>query len=304
MNSGRLKNSASAQKVAAKAASWGVALLAGYLIADLAVLYARQYMVPSQAPPQKPRGGAVMANNNSYQKIQMRNMFSADGKIPPKQAAKAGQQSKEQDLPPVLSQLPLTLMGTLVHSDPAKSLAAIDIKGKNSVLSFRPGQNIETMATVEKVERMKVFLRNRNSGRLEYIEMKNAPKLSLRTSSAPEAATDVRKTSENEFEIKRGDLVKYTSNLGDILNQARAIPARRGGTGDIYGFRLVEMQPNSIYTKLGLQVQDVITGVNGSPVTSINQAMQQYKNLQSAENIEIQVERGGQMQTLKYRIAR
>lgn len=264
-------------------------------------------MVPNQAPPQRPRAQTPLAGGGAYQKIQMRNMFNADGKIPPKLAAKQGQikDDGQRDAAPVPSQLPLTLMGTLVHSDPTKSLAAIDLKGKNTVLSYRPGQAIETMATVERIERMKVILRNRNSGRLEYIEMKSAPKVSLRPSAAQqEPASDIRKTSESEFEIKRSDLTKYTSNLSDILNQARAVPARRGGTGDIYGFRLVEMQPNSVYSKLGLQVQDVIVGVNGSPVTSVNQAMEYYRTLQSAENIEIQVERGGRMQTLKYRVTR
>jgi general secretion pathway protein C len=227
-------------------------------------------------------------------------MFSADGVIPDPLVAQGGG-NQEQEAPPVLSQLPLTLMGTLVHSNPDKSLAAIDIKGKNQILSFRPKQSIENLATLERVERMKIFIRNTTTGRMEYLEMKNMPKMSLKTAGPP-VKGDVKKVSETDFEIKRADLMKHTADLSSILMQARAVPARRGGNGEIYGYRIVEMQPNSIYTQLGLQVMDVITGVNGTPVTNPQQAMEMYQTMRNSPAIKIQVERGGRNQEMNYRV--
>lgn len=296
------KSSSSGRVLAGRLATLGVFILAGYFIADVAVLYSRQYMLPSQQPPSRPRPPNMGGGLGNYQNVTNRNPFSYDGKMPPALAASgAGQQ---QELPPVPSQLPLTLLGTLVHSNPDKSIASIDIRGKNQILSFRPKQEIESLATLEKVERMKVIIRNRNTGRLEYIEMKDSPKLALK-GAAPSGSgggTDVRKTGNNQFEINRGDLLKYTNDLSSVLMQARVVPATRPGSGEIYGFRMVEMQPNSVYTQLGLQVMDVITCVNGNPVTSGQQAMELYSTLRNSAEIQICVERGGQNQNLNYRI--
>ncbi|MBX2989284.1 MAG: general secretion pathway protein GspC [Bdellovibrionaceae bacterium] len=273
-------------------------VLAGYLAADLGTLWVRGSMLPTQPPPARPKQPNFGANFASYQNIVSRNIFNSDGKIPDPLAAKGGQ---HQELPPIPSQLPLNLSGTLVHSNPEKSLAALEIRGKNQILSYRPGQRIENLATLEKVERMKIFLRNLNTGRLEFIEMKNAPKIALKT-AAPTQTGDVKKVSETEFEIKRADLLKYTNDLSSILMQARVVPAKRGGTGEIYGYRLVEMQPGSIYTQLGLNVMDVITCVNGTAVTSPQQAMEMYTTLRNSGQVEICIERGGRNQNLKYNI--
>lgn len=278
-------------------------IFAGYLVADLATLYSRQYMLPTQPPPQKPKAFGGPAPVGSYENVVSRNMFASDGTIPEPLIAKA--ENREKELPPIPSQLPLTLMGTLVHSNPDKSLASLEVKGKtNQVLAFRPKQRIENMATLEKVERMKIFIRNLNTGRLEFIEMKNAPK-ALRGAGiarAPVQSGDVKRVSDTEFEMKRGDLLKYTSDLSSILMQARVLPARRSN-GDIYGYRLVEVQPNSIYTQLGLQVGDTITSVNGTPVTSPQQAMEMYTTLRNSNNIKIGVEQGGRSKELSYKIS-
>lgn len=281
-------------------------LFIGFLAADLIVLFLRTTMLPTQAPPARPKRPPVASSPGpgAYSSVVTRNMFSSDGTIPEPLIAKQDPNKRREELPPIPSQLPLNLVGTLVHSNPEKSLAAIEMKGKNQILSFRVKQDIEGLATMEKIERMKVIFRNLNSGRLEYLEMKTGAKMTLKTTARPGAgSSDVKKVSDTEFEIKRSDLLKYTSDLSSILMQARVAPARRGGSGEIYGFRVMEMQPGSIYSQLGLQVQDVLTGVNGTPVTSAQQAMEMYNTLRNSDSIEISVERGGQNQKLKYKIA-
>lgn len=295
------KNPAGLRPLAARLSGILLFVLAGYLVADVGTLWARRFMLPTQPPPSKPKKPHSFGPQGNYQSVVTRNMFNSDGVIgEPLIAKKRGEGHEE--LPPIPSQLPLTLIGTLVHSNPELSLAAIEVRGKNQIVSFRPKQQIESLATLEKVERMKIFLRNMNSGRLEYLEMKNAPKMSLKGGTKPAQQGDVKKVSETEFEIKRADLLKHTSDLSSILMQARVVPARRGGSGEIYGYRVVEMQPNSIYTQLGLQVMDVITGVNGTPVTNPQQAMELYQTLRNSSNVKLQLERGGRNISVDYKI--
>lgn len=280
-------------------------VLFGYFLADLGTLWSRRFMLPTQPPPARPKKVARPTGSSNYESVIARNMFNSDGVIPEPLIAKQGPKDRKE-LPPIPSQLPLTLMGTLVHSVPEKSLAAIELKGKNQILSFRPGMEIEKLATLEKVERMKAFIRNLNTGRMEFIEMKSNSKMLLKTTAAPATTQtgDVKKVSESEFEIKRSDLLKHTQDLSALLMQARVVPARRGGGGDIYGFRLVEMQPGSIYSQLGLQIMDVITGVNGTPVTNAQQAMELYTALKNSDNIKINIERNGANQSLDYRVTK
>lgn len=298
------KSTSEILKISSRTGSILIFVLIGYFTADLGVLWSRKFMLPTQPPPARPKRVSSPTSVAGLENIVNRNIFNSDGVIAEPLIAKQDPKDR-RELPPILSQLPLNLSGTLVHSNPEKSLAALEVRGKNQILSYRPGQQIENLATLERVERMKIFLRNMNTGRLEYIEMKQAPKLSLKTTgSTGESKGDVKKVSETEFEIKRSDLLKHTADLSSILMQARVVPARRGGGGDIYGYRLVEMQPGSIYSQLGLQVMDVITGVNGTPVTSPQQAMELYHALKNSDNIKINIERNGSNQSLDYRVTK
>ena len=82
--------------------------------------------------------------------------------------------------------------------------------------------------------------------------------------------------------------------------QARALPNRDPNTGEINGFRLVDMQPGSIYEQLGLQRMDVIKGVNGEPLDSVQKAMELYNTLKNGNQVKLQVERGGKSDTFTY----
>ena len=55
---------------------------------------------------------------------------------------------ERKDNEPVLSKLPINVIGTLVHSDPEKSIAALEIKSKNMTGSYSVGADIEGLATI------------------------------------------------------------------------------------------------------------------------------------------------------------
>ncbi|WP_373999427.1 type II secretion system protein GspC [Bdellovibrio bacteriovorus] len=278
----------------------------GYCIADLAILAYRDRMLPQSAPASRPKPPAadMSVSRGAYNTITTRNMFASNGQIPEPLVDKSKGAEAQKEADPVPSQLPLTLIGTLVHSNPDKSLAAIDVRGKNQVVSYSPGKEIEGMASIIRVERQKVIFRNLNSNRLEYIEMKkDAGKVAF-GAGRPAAAggKEVQSVGNNNFVIKRADLLKYTNDLSSILMQARAVPNREPGTGAINGFRLLDMQPGSIYEQLGLQRMDVIKSVDGTPVDSPAKAMELYNTLKNSPKVSLQIERNGKTETMTYNI--
>lgn len=282
-------------------------IFVGYCIADLAILAYRDRMLPQTAPPSHPKSSHFDSgiSRGAYNTITNRNIFASSGVIPDALVDKSKGSESQKEADPVPSQLPLNLIGTLVHSNPDKSIAAIEVRGKNQVTSYSPGKEIEGMASILRVERQKVIFRNLNSNRLEYIEMKkdgNKVAFGAGAKSSGGGAQEVQRVGGNNFVIKRADLLKYTNDLSSILMQARAVPNREPGTGNINGFRLLDMQPGSIYEQLGLQRMDVIKSVDGTPVDSPAKAMELYNTLKNSPKVTLQVERNGKSETMTYNI--
>lgn len=286
-----------------------LALLIGYAIADLSILYMRPQMLPTTAPQAKPSRGPLVSTiaRSEYNLITDRNIFNSDGKIPPP-LTQDGQERIDQDAPAVLSQLPLTLEGTIVHANPARSVATIVLRNRNESSPFSVGQNIDNLAQVTKIERRKVTFRNLNNKRLEYIEIPEDSQFSfgMRDTKAPQPneAAEIVRRGEFDFNVSRADVEKYTADLSSILNQARMVPnIIPGSGGQVEGFRFVSIQPDSIYEKLGFKPMDIIKEVNGEPVNSPTKAMELYNALRTENRISLVVERNGRPETFTYDVS-
>lgn len=281
-----------------------LAILTAYFVTDVGLLYVRDLMLPTQVPPSKPKPlvFATTLPKDNYNTIIARNIFSWEGVIPDALVPK-GEKPKEEV--PVLSQLPLNLVGTIVHSNPNKSIATIEVKSKNQTLSFSADKEIENIAKVVKVERGKVIFRNLNNGRLEFIEIKNLTKsnIGLAGGTASSSGSDVVKQVEkNKFEVKKTELQKYLNDLPNLLQQASTQPRRNTATGQIECFILVDFKAESPFGLLGLQKRDCIKSVNGQPIDSTQKAMQLFQQLRNSENLSITVERDGKDETSSYQI--
>ncbi|MGE0527056.1 MAG: type II secretion system protein GspC [Bdellovibrionales bacterium] len=284
-----------------------LAVFAGFLIADLSVLYVRPAMLPTQPPPRKPIRAPrnVITDASQYSQVSERNIFNQDGKIPPPLTSEGGE-GAPVDNEPVLSQLPLSLEGTLVHANPARSVASIMLKTKNETHALSPEQEIEGLARVVRIERRKVIIRNMNNNRLEFIEIPKdtAVTFGVKDPAVPVRGEEVLRKGEFDFTMKRTDITKYTADLGGILQQARMVPnIVPGSGGQVEGFRFVAIEPNSIYEKLGFKPMDVIKSVNGEAVNSPTKAMELYNALKSEGRINLTVERNGRNETFTYNIA-
>lgn len=276
--------------------------LTAYMIADNVQLYLRSLpaMLPSKAPPSKPQKapGVPLKSYSEYAPIAARNIFNSDGLIP-KALQMDGQ--KEENAVPVLSQLPLELVGTMVHLDPAKSIASINLKQKNEIQPFVVGEDIQGMAKITKVERLKVIFRNSNNGRMEFIEIAQTDAISF-DSRAPVVSNETAQRQGNTFTLKRSTLEKHLEHMDDLLTSARAVPWIPPGSNRIEGFTIMSIAPNSVFRDLGIEPNDIIKAANGEPVNSAARAMELVNSLRSADSITLTVNRNGRDETLSYTI--
>lgn len=285
---------------------FGLAAFIGFMAADLAILAYRDKMLPTSPPPAR-RAAMKMPEHKerfAYESILQRNMFNSDGLIPPPVGKTKTPSPGEEPPPtaPVLSQLPLTLVGTIVHVNPGRSIASIELKNSQKILPFVPNDEIEGLATVIKVERKRCIFRNINNNRLEYIEIKDDSPISFETNKKPVADSGVKQEGNN-FSLKRDEVNNLINNLPEVLQQARAVPNIIPGSGGrVDGFRILDIAPGSIFEKLGLQRQDVIKEVNGQPVDSPARALELYNELKTSGAINLSIDRNGKKEQFNYQI--
>ena len=65
-------------------------------------------------------------------------------------------------------------------------------------------------------------------------------------------------------------------------------------------FKVTEIVPGSIYSQLNIQENDIITGINGKKVNSINEVTSLLGKIRDITNLSITVERDGEETTQDY----
>jgi general secretion pathway protein C len=277
------------------------AAVLGFFIADLSILWLRPEMLPTEAPPKRPaKIKQVRISSVDYSRVIDRNMFH-EGDIPPPLGASGENQGF--DGPPVKSSLPLTLLGTLVHADPLRSVASIQINSSQLTAAVKVDDQMEDLILVKSIERQRVVFQNLNNRRTEYIEIAEDNKLAFDVKATAPKTGEIAKPSENEFLLERTTVDGYLSDLSGVLRQARMVPNIIPGSGGmVEGFRFQTIEPGSIYEKLGFKPDDVIKSANGENVNSPAKALEMFNMLKSSNEISITVERNGRNEELRYTI--
>ncbi len=192
-----------------------------------------------------------------------------------------------------LSSLNLVLTGVMVT--PAASFALISADGSPEA-PFAIGQDIVSGVTLYAVYSDRVLIRR--GGATESLMLKdtgaNLPDGSIVAAPPRPAPTSgVQRRGDNNYAVSRQQLTQQMQKP-DFLSQALMVPNAGGG------FLVREIQPGSMYEKLGLRVGDVIQSVNGQAVNTVDDVMRLYQQFESVANVSVEVRRAGRVETLVY----
>lgn len=234
------------------------------------------------APPSPP----VPANTFSLQPLLAAHLF--------------GQVSQEltgrrlDNLP--ISSLNLVLTGVIASG--AGGYALISVNGQPQE-PFAIGQTITDGAVLQAVYSDRVVI-GRN-GALESLLLEGAdksqppPDMVMPTvSHNASVPTDiVRETGTNHYTVARDQLAAQI-RTPEFLKQATLAPSSGGG------FLVRQIQPSSLYEKLGLRAGDVIKSVNGQPINTAEDAIKLYQQMSSINSVQMEVIRGGKSEALYY----
>ncbi|MEI6092559.1 MAG: type II secretion system protein GspC [bacterium] len=220
-----------------------------------------------------------------YDVIVTRNLFNSKNEIPEDilKLTAPGEATKK-------SSLDIELVGTIVVNDSSRSVAAIALKTQKKVEPFIIGDVILSKASIFSIARRKVVLKDLSTGEFEYIEMKSDDD----TVSSPgfSSSSGVKQISEGRILLEKAELNKSLSDINSLLSQARAIPNFENGA--VSGFKLFDIQPGSLYQKLGAQNGDIIKSVNGVDIKDPATAMGLFQRLQTTSKLDFMINRNGE----------
>ena len=170
------------------------------------------------------------------------------------------------------------------------------------------------MANLDRIERLNLIIKNLQTGNCESIpsslvkkSSKRPPNLGILSAKASRSykkqvkKLDGIKQDGNNIEIKKSFLQeKIAGDMGALLSQARGLKVTNpDGT---LSFKIVDIQPGSIYFNLGIQEGDMITAINGEPIESLNAITSLFSKISKLDKLNLTVSRGGEAVTQNYNI--
>ncbi len=207
------------------------------------------------------------------------------------------------------SNIPVRLINTIVLQNDAKSIAAVQISSKKGITPFRTGEGLGNFGKIGKIDRQRIYFRNQNSGKCEYIATAGRndnfksqvkvldPERGKRVLQELEAQKSIINNG-NQFEIKRAYLESKLQNIGEILTQAKATPIKNpDGT---LSFKISQVEPGGIFATLGVKDNDYISAIDGKAIKSLNQVMTLFGGLKGMSTLELTIKREGISQKFKY----
>ena len=232
---------------------------------------------------------------SEYKAIEERNLFRlVEKQAPGPESVKVDIEALEE------TKLQLKLWGTVTGNGQNAYAVIEDLKQRVQQL-YHMEDAIQN-AIVKEIHREKVILEV--NGSFEVLQMEEiqgtagGSKVARRTiSEKPEASN----TPESKnISLKRERIDEAVNDLGNLMKQVRIRPHFKDGQSD--GLTLSGIRSNSIFGEMGFRNGDVIVGVDGKNITSVDDALSLYENLQSAENVQVQIRRRGRLQTIDYAV--
>ena len=199
------------------------------------------------------------------------------------------------------TELKLKLWGTVLGVPAEKSYAVIEDTKLRIQNLYQQGDMIQE-ASVKMILREKVILRvNDQDEILEMEEARDSGSAVLAAYSAPSSSPAVALPSSSQtVSLQRSDIDHALENVNELMQQVKVMPHFDNGRPE--GFRLSGIKTDSLVRKMGLRNGDVITGVNGNTIQTMEDAMTFYQQLSGASSVSLQIKRRGKERNIDYQI--
>ncbi len=284
------------------------------LVLSLSVSLARLFWLVFPTPTIPPATVAIPAaviqveSNNSAVNIAQLKTLAVFGKAePPKQEQQAAQVVETQ----TVTQLNLVLFGVIESSDENFARAMIGSGDKQDLYAVGAALPVGNNVTLSKVMSDRVIINNNGQYESLWLYQKdpNAPQISQTTlpqaavqqiapqqtmpypSGRPGPSPEMQSPAPNSG---GGDpVVEVSRNLADVV--AMSIYRENG---QVIGYKIRPGRDAEKFKSVGLQTDDIVTAINGMPLTNPAKIMEVYKNMGNTTSASLEIRRGGSLITV------
>ena len=195
------------------------------------------------------------------------------------------------------TRLQLVLWGTVAGKG-QKAYAVIEDKKTRKQQLYHVGDTIQN-ATVKMILREKVVLRV--DGKDEILEMQK-PKTAMKNGRTVKSASgsSLIPRTRQKITLKRSLIENATQDVTKLMTQVNIYPYMENGQPA--GLAMSNIKPNSIFRRMGLRNGDVLVGVNGQEIRSLDDALGLYESLKTTSNVTVSIKRRGRIRAIEYDI--
>lgn len=198
---------------------------------------------------------------------------------------------EETEAPAISEALPpIKLIGTITGAYP---YAVILDPANNRQELYRLKEEAGSGWLIDDIGNNKVILKKGN--RKETLEVRfieGEPGKPEAAGASRPAGTGVR--------IDPREVEGTLSDLNKVMTQARVVPNMVGGKTS--GYTIFNIVPGSIYTKIGLQNNDIVERVNGVEINSPDSLYQLFQQLKNEKRIALDFKRDGKRESVNIEI--
>jgi general secretion pathway protein C len=229
---------------------------------------------------------------DGYRPIIDRNIFGTATKtIEEKQAE--NRPAQQQDIA-----LLFDLRGT-VAGDVKYGFAIIEEKGTKKQRLVKINDVISGAKVVRIRRNALDVLVNDQERTLKIMERTEAPIVPPPPSAPSGAGAPVSPVAAGgTITVSRAEISEALTDMGSMLRQAQVRPYFKGGAPN--GFMITNIQPGSLYQKMGISNGDILQGVDGRRIQTAEDVMSFLNTMKSASGMAVSLQRGDKPQTLNY----
>jgi general secretion pathway protein C len=107
-------------------------------------------------------------------------------------------------------------------------------------------------------------------------------------------------TASQKITLQRSMIEESIQDVNKLMTQVKIMPHLENGQPS--GLSVSNIQPNSIFRRMGLRNGDIIMGVDGEDIQSVDDALKLYQNLTNADGVKLQLKRRGSERSIDYSI--
>ena len=107
-----------------------------------------------------------------------------------------------------------------------------------------------------------------------------------------------RAVRAQRISLRRSYIEQSMTDVASLMTQVQIQPHMENGVPA--GLALSSIKPNSIFRRMGLRNGDIISGVDGNEISSVDDALRLVDSLKSASNLSVQLKRRGREKNIEY----